>query len=101
MAQVIDFARHYDKRARHRLVSEPSTLDIANDADAQAQAAIAHISRAHFMALGTGNAELVQELVGAGNKVVDIRRRIHQGIDLLTESLEVDPYRLSGPTDAA
>ena len=65
MGQMIAF----DKRARHRVVSEPSTLDIANDADAEAQDAIAHIARAHFIALGTGNQQLVRELTVAGSKV--------------------------------
>ena len=93
MGQMISF----DKRAKHRIVSEPSTLDIANDADAEAQDAIAHIARAHFMALATGNPQLVRELTVAGSRVVDIRRLIHTGLDLLHESLEIDPYQLSGP----
>ncbi len=85
MSNVIAF----DKRARHRVVSEPSSLDLANDADAQA--------RAHFLALATGNQQLVRELTVAGARVVDVRRLIHTGLDLLHESLEIDPYQLSGP----
>lgn len=99
MAAVINFDR-YDRRATHRLVSEPSTLDRINDVDALAQEAVALLYNAHFQALGTGNDNLVRTLARVGGKVVHIRRIAQEGAALLTESVAVDPYRF-WPPDAA
>lgn len=85
----------YDRRAIHRVVSDPSVLDIANDCDADAQEAIAHLWNANYLALGTGNGTLVDEINAAGKKLQDIRERIHFGLDLLRESARVDPYRIT------
>lgn len=94
----------FDRRARHRVVSDPSALDVANDVDADAQEAIVHLARAHFLALGAGDAQLVRELNTAGRRLVHLRRRLHEGLDLLNASVEVDPYlavQYGGGTDAA
>jgi hypothetical protein len=99
MAAVIDF----DRRAVHRIVSDPSVLDIANDIDADAQEAISLAHNAHFMALGTGNDALVRVIQRLGSKVTHIRVLTHTGLDLYAESVAVDPYRALSlvPDDAA
>jgi hypothetical protein len=100
---VIAFAPHYDKRATHRIVSDPSVLDIANDIDADAQEAISLAHNAHFMALGTGNDALVRVIQRLGSKVTHIRVLTHAGLDLYAESVAVDPYLALSlvPDDAA
>jgi hypothetical protein len=84
---IIDF----DRRATHRVVADPTVLDLANDVDAEAQEAIALVANAHFLALGTGNAELVRVLGRIGSKVTHIRVLTHEGLDLYAESIKVDP----------
>lgn len=95
----------FDRRATHRIVSDPSVLDIANDVDADAQEAVTLIQNAHFMALGTGNEQLVRVIGRLGSKVVHIRTLVHQGLDLYAESVAVDPYKVidfkAAPKDAA
>jgi len=83
----------YDRRATHRIVSDPSVMDLANDADADAQEAISHLGNAHWLALGTGNEQLVRELVVIGSRLHHIRQLIHTGLDLYAESAVVDPYK--------
>lgn len=94
----------FDRRATHRIVSDPSVLDIANDVDADAQEAITLLHNAHWLALGTGNAALVRVLQRVGSKVTHIRHLTHEGLDLYANSVIVDPYvasRFAPTPDAA
>jgi len=99
MAAVIQF----DRRAIHRVISEPVALDMCNDIDALAQEALAYIEPAHMLALAHGDRDLVRALTIAHGKVKGIREITHEGAALLEESARVDPYRaieFGGP-DAA
>ena len=100
MAAVIDFPPppiQYDRRAVHRIISDPSALDRINDTDALAQEGIA---LAHN-ALATTDVATKDRLIRSmGGKFIYIRRIAQEGAALLSESQIVDPYSLSGP-DAA
>lgn len=96
VASVVSF----DRRATHRVISEPVVLDLANDVDALAQEAIAYLEPAHLLALGTGDRDLVRALAVAHGKVKNIREVVHAGVALLDQSYIVDPYRAVSP-DAA
>lgn len=87
MAAVIQF----DRRATHRVVSDPTVLDIANDVDADAQEAHALLLNAGFLALGTGNEPLIRILQRVDSKVTHIRVLVHEGLDLYHASHRVDP----------
>lgn len=87
-AQVVQF----DRRATHKVISEPVALDMTNDIDALAQEAIAYLEPAHLLALGHGDRELVRALTVAHGKVKGIREICHEGAALLEQSLTVDPY---------
>ena len=109
MATLIDFPTPtlaYDRRARHAVISEVSALDIANDVDAELQRAedqhalgITYLEPGHLLALGYGDRELVRAftvahgaVVAAHEAVQRARERVHDGLDLLAESVAVDPY---------
>ena len=86
---LIDF----DRRATHRVVSDPTVLDIANDADAHVQEGIEYVTRAHWLALAAGDAGLVDAINRVGARLHDLQALIHRGLDLYAESIAVDPYR--------
>ena len=94
----------FDRRARHRVVSDPSALDMIMDVDALTQEAIALCHNAHFQALGTGNETLVRTISRIGGKLVAIRRIAQEGAALVEQSMTVDPYlaaQYAQPRDAA
>lgn len=93
----------FDRRATHRIVSEPVCLDIINDVDALAQEAIAYLEPAHLLALQSGDQHLVRGITVAHAKVKAIHAKAHETAALLTESVRVDPYIAInfGPPDAA
>jgi hypothetical protein len=90
-ATLIPFPQ-YDRRARHAVISEVSALDLANDVDALAATAITYLEPSHLLALGHNDAELVHGIAVAYAALKDLRTRVHDGLDLLAESVVVDPY---------
>ena len=96
MAAVVNF----DRRATHRVISEPVALEMAMDVDALAQEAITYLEPAHLLALGKRDNDLVRALVVAHAKVKQIRETVHAGVALLEDSYVVDPYHAVSP-DAA
>jgi len=83
---------HFDRRATHRIVSEPVCLDIINDVDALAQEAIAYLEPAHLLALRSGDAALVRGITVAHAKVKAIHAMAGETAALLTDSAQVEPY---------
>ena len=82
----------FDKRARHRIFSEPVALDLVNDLDALAQEGIKYLEAAHWLALGTGDAQLVRGIVVAHARLKAIRDVTHNAAALIEQSEVVDPY---------
>ena len=82
----------FDKRATHRIFSEPVALDLVNDVDALAQEGIKYLEAAHWIALGTGDAQLVRGIVVAHGRLTAIREITHRCAGLIEESVRVDPY---------
>ena len=84
---------HFDKRATHRIFSEPVALDVINDVTALADESVRFLEAIHWIALGTGDAHLVRGIAAVHARVIGIRDRANFAAGLVEESLVVDPYR--------
>ena len=83
---------HFDKRAAHRIFSEPVALDVINDVDALAQESIQFLEAVHWIALGTGDAHLVKGIAAIHARVIGIRDRAHNAAGLVEQSIRIDPF---------
>ena len=83
---------HFDKRAAHRIFSEPVALDVINDVDALAQEGIKYLEAAWWLAAGTGDAHLVKGINVAHARLVAIRQITHNAAGLVEESIRIEPY---------
>jgi hypothetical protein len=83
----------FDRRATHKIFSEPVAIDIVMDVDALAQEAISFLEAAHWIALGTGDAHLVRGINLAHARLGNIREITHRCAGLIEESEKIDPYR--------
>ena len=82
----------FDKRATHRIFSEPVALDITMDVDALAQEGIKYLEAAHWIALGTADAALVRGIAVAHARFTAIRELTSRAAALIEESLVIEPY---------
>ena len=83
----------FDRRATHRIFSEPVAIDLVMDLGALAQEGIAFLEAAHWIALGTGDAHLVRGINLAHARLAGIREITQRAAGLIEESIPVDPYR--------
>lgn len=83
----------FDKRATHRIFSEPVALDVVNDVDALAQEILRFLEAVHWIALGTGDPHLVRGIAAIHARVIGIRDRAHGAASLIEQSVRVEPYR--------
>ena len=83
----------FDRRATHRIFSEPVALDVVNDVDALAQEAERYLEAIHWIALGTGDRDLVNGIAATHVRVHGIRDLAHNAAGLIGESIVIDPYR--------
>ena len=88
MTNVIAF----DRRATHRIFSEPVALDVVNDVDALAQEILHFLEALHWIALGTGDPHLVRGIAAIHSRVVGIRDRAHGAASLIEQSIRIEPY---------
>ena len=130
MTNVIQFDR-FDRRAQHAIFSMPVALDLINDVTAEGEDAVMACRnarfavnetidlarRAHLLALGTGDSDLVRLLVrihdGAmtqartigliGGRITHVLSLARDAAELAQGSEPVAPYRALGigPHDAA
>ena len=84
---------HFDRRATHRIFSEPVALDVINDVTALADESVKYLEAIHWIALGTGDAHLVRGIAAVHARVLGIRDRANAAAGLVEESLVIDPYR--------
>ena len=82
----------FDKRATHRIFSEPVALDLVNDHTALVQRAIQHLEASHWLALGTGDPLLVKGIGVAHACLKELLALSHNAAGLIEESVKVDPY---------
>ena len=82
----------FDRRAIHRIFSEPVAADLVMDVDALAQEGIKYLEAVHWLALGTGDSQLVRGIRKAHERFVSIRELAHNAAGLIEESVRVDPY---------
>lgn len=82
----------FDKRATHRIFSEPVALDLVNDVQALTDEAIRYLEALHWVALGTGDPHLVNGIAAVHYRVAGIRERARTAAGLVEESLRIDPY---------
>lgn len=83
----------FDRRAIHRIISDPVALDVVNDATALAQRAIDHLNAAGMIALGYGDAHLSKGIKVAFDCLVDLRALSRSAAGLLEQSVPIEPYR--------
>ena len=83
----------FDKRATHRIFSEPVALDLVMDVTALVDEMLRYLEAGHWIALGTGDSHLVKALRVAHQKATAIRERTHAATALIADSVPVDPYR--------
>ena len=82
----------FDRRATHRIFSEPVALDLVNDLTALTDEAIKNLEAVHWIALGTGDAHLVRGITVAHGRLTDIRALSHQAAGLIDQSVRIEPY---------
>ena len=82
----------FDKRATHRIISDPPALDILNDATALTQKAIKYLEAAGWIALGYGDDDLTKGINVAHECLAEIRALSRSAAGLLEQSIPVDPY---------
>ena len=83
---------HFDKRAAHRIFSEPVALDVINDVTALADESVRYLEAIHWIALGTGDAHLVNGIAAVHARVLGIRDRANLAAGLVEESIRIDPF---------
>lgn len=83
----------FDRRATHRIFSEPVALDVINDVTALADESVKYLEALHWIALGTGDAHLVNGIAAVHARVIGIRERANTAAGLVEESYVIDPYR--------
>jgi hypothetical protein len=82
----------FDRRATHRIFSEPVALDLVNDLTALASEGIRYLEAAHWLALGTGDEQLVRGINVGHDRLVAIREITHRAAALVEDSIRIDPY---------
>ena len=83
----------FDRRATHRIFSEPVAIETVMDVDALAQEGMQFLEAAHWIALGHGDADLLRGINVAHARLSHIREITRRAAGLIDESLVVDPYR--------
>lgn len=83
----------FDRRATHRIFSEPVALDVVNDVTALSDEAIHFLEAIHWIALGTGDAHLVKGIAAVHARVIGIRDRANVAAGLVEDSIRIEPYR--------
>jgi hypothetical protein len=82
----------FDRRATHRIISEPVTIEMVMDTDALAQEGIAFLEASHWIALGTGDKALVRGIARAHACFAGIREITRRGAELIEHSQAIEPY---------
>ena len=83
----------FDKRATHRIFSEPVALDLVMDVTALVDEMLRYLEAGHWIALGYADEHLVKAFQVAHEKAIAIRERTHGATALIADSIVVDPYR--------
>ena len=83
----------FDRRAKHRIISDPVALDVVNDATALTQRAIAHLEAAGWIALGYGDDHLTKGINVAYECLMELRALSRSAAGLLEQSVPVEPYQ--------
>lgn len=83
----------FDRRATHRIFSEPVAIDTVMDVEALAQEATSFLEAAHWLALGTGDKHLVRGIGLAHARLQQIRAITRNAAGLIESSIVIDPYR--------
>ncbi len=82
----------FDRRATHRIFSEPVALDTINDVTALCDEAIHFLEAIHWIALGTGDAHLVRGIAAVHARVIGIRDRANLAAGLVEDSIRIEPF---------
>ena len=82
----------FDRRARHRIFSEPVAIDMVMDLDALAQEATKFLEASHWIALGTGDSHLVRGINLAHARLSAMREITQRAAGLIEDSVPVNPY---------
>lgn len=82
----------FDRRATHRIVSEPVVMDMVLDTTALADEGIRFLEATHWLALAIADKDLIRGLNRAHACMVGIRDIARAGAALIESSQSVEPY---------
>ena len=82
----------FDRRAKHRIFSEPVAIEGVMDLTARAMRGVDVMEALHWIALGTGDADLVKGIGMAHAEFAAMRDELRRYAGLIEDSVPVDPY---------
>jgi hypothetical protein len=82
----------FDRRATHRLISEPVAVGMTLDTLALADEGMTFLSACNWIALAIGDKDLVRGINRAHSCLAGIREIARQGAALIETSQAVEPY---------
>jgi hypothetical protein len=82
----------FDRRATHRLISEPVAVGMTLDTLALADEGMTFLSACNWIALAIGDKDLVRGINRAHSCFAGIREIARQGAALIETSQAVEPY---------
>jgi hypothetical protein len=83
----------FDRRATHRIISEPVAVGMTLDTLAFADEGMALLAAANWLALSAGDKALVKGINRAHSCFAGIREIARQGAALIENSPAIEPYR--------
>ena len=83
----------FDRRAVHRIFSEPVALDVVMDVEALLQEIKQVVEACHLVGLGYGDNDLTNGHVRIFNLAQRAREITHSAAGLIEGSVIVDPYK--------
>jgi hypothetical protein len=82
----------FDRRATHRIISEPVAVGMTLDTLALADEGMTFLSACNWIALAIGDKDLVRGINRAHSCFAGIREIARQGAALIENSTAIEPY---------
>jgi hypothetical protein len=82
----------FDRRATHRIISEPEAIGMTMDCDALAQEGMKFLEAVHWIVLGYGDRDALNGITRAHACFGGIRQITRAGAALIESSLAIEPY---------
>ena len=82
----------FDRRATHRIFSEPVAIEAVMDLTARAMRGMEVMEALHWIALGIGDSDLVKGIAMAHAEFTNMRDALRGYAGLIEQSVAIDPY---------